>query len=398
MMTKRLFIRKACLLIILIVSAVVIAVFSADCAGYAFAASREKVLEVKQESILYYCGQNYLYNDTYKNALLQAVSVEFDGEKFDATAQNTTITSSKKISDPGAYQCTFTVFDGEKNYTVENVNIRVSKREVAVTVYLNGKTELTIYEGDNVYVAYDYDGAIEGDYSTETVNGVVVRTIHSSAMDSVAYLEYLPTTVIQNYTVAAAHASSKYYTFVYRKSVLNIIEKTVSELSFSSDDKVLVSLFGGEFGSSSELSFVNVGTSETSPQYAEIKQRIDTEYDTSAIKNDYKQIACYTIDVNVNNVQKENVSCNVFVLLDDSAKGKNSYKVIAFYNNGSTEVLNARTINDEYLVFSTKDMGEFVVVTPVQGVKISTYIIVISVAVAFVFLIILLVALFRRKF
>ena len=400
-MTKRTVFVKIGIFACIILCAVLFGILLPNNTSAALAATREKVLAVRQESPLYYCGKDYLntVNDTtVKEAFLQAFSATFDDEEFEIDLTNTEVTCAKSVRDPGTYLCTFVVNDGTKDYTANDVEVKIRKKDVVVTVYLNGSTDLTVMEGDTINISYDYDGAIEGDYHLENTKYGMVRVLNTSVCDSPAYVASLPDYVVQNYTVSAYNATSKYYSFSYQKSTLNIVDQTIPELTLVTNDEILVYLFG-EFSSASKISFVNIGTSSSSPDYMAIKKQIDSQYDSTEIKDGYESVACYSLNVSVNETTAQNVSCNVFIAMDSSIMNRSSYKVIAFYNNGDSEVLNARTINNgTYLVFSAKDMGQFVVVSPVQGVKISTYIIVISIAVVFVLLVIFFVSLFRRKY
>ena len=92
------------------------------------------------------------------------------------------------------------------------------------------------------------------------------------------------------------------------------------------------------------------------------------------------------------------VSGFVRVSLDKSLRNKREYKVIALYNNGDTDILNATLTSSGYLAFSAADMGYFVVAVPTEGISAYTYAIVVVIGVVVIFLVIFFVALFRRKY
>ena len=97
-----------------------------------------------------------------------------------------------------------------------------------------------------------------------------------------------------------------------------------------------------------------------------------------------------------NNVVTESVPAEVAILassLDTSKK----YKVVALYNNGRSEVLDAK-LNDGFLRFNASDMGDFIIVSEIQGLSITYYVLVIVGAVALIVIIILLISVFRRKY
>ena len=108
-------------------------------------------------------------------------------------------------------------------------------------------------------------------------------------------------------------------------------------------------------------------------------------------------LACYSINVNKNEKLVNDVNATVRIKFPEKLSDKNSYSVIALYNNGDTDVLYA-TVSDGYLTFNATDMGDFIVISPVEGISTTTYIIVIGAGVIAVLLIILLVAFFRKKY
>lgn len=359
---------------------------------------REKVLTGEQNKILLYNGENYLDYDDGRDEVLSTFSFKLDGEEIVLNSSNTKISGINSLYKPGKYKCNFEVnYDG-KNYLLENATITLSKRTVIVNTLLNGKSELIIKEGESVTVAYDYSGAIHDDVKIESVSGITVNVLKDNVLNRPAFVESIPTAVTTKHTVVAGYADSDYYDFEYNEAYLTILPNTVTSLAEIIDGEVIVSL-SGTFSITNELEFVNVGVSSSSEDYANVNVKIDKSYGASDLLVNNKAVGCYRINVKQNNIlPNSSVPASIRLTLNTEEKGHSSYQVIAFYNNGTTEVLNATCSKDEVLSFYASDMGDFVIIVPEDGISITTYVIAIISGIVAVLLVILLVAFFRKKY
>ena len=369
--------------------------------GEAAKAAGEQILEVKQASELPYCGKNYLDAMTMKNDFLSAFSFVVDGKEIAPDYEKITVESGSEAVLPGKnYACKITLRDGETDYVADGVTFEIVKRKVKVIVLINGQRNITVDESEagNVKINYDYDGALASDVKTETVNGVSVRTLYDEALTNKAYVAVLPKTPVENYTVTAENARSPYYDFVYEKSYITVVRKTVPELKLTDKDMVTVSL-SGVFSTVYSVEFADVGTSAASKEYAAIKAEVDKKYSASGnLLTDNESIACYSINVvDADGETVNGVPATVRAYIADGVKGRKGYKVIAMYNNGDTDVLNA-SVSGDYIVFEAADMGDFVVISPVEGISVTAYVVAIIAGVAAILIVVILFALFRRKY
>lgn len=364
----------------------------------AFADGRDKEMRISQSEELYYCGEDYLASNRRKNQIYSVFSFRLDGEEISVNPQNINIYCRKNLFVPNTYSVDFVVnYEGE-SYEVDDVKLKISKKIVTVTALLNGQEELVINEGDAISVNYDYDGGAPNDTVTETVNGVQVRTLSDSVLANKAYVVNLPKNTVTKYTVVATSARSDYYDFVYRKTLLTILPVTVPELTVKSNDTILVSV-SGNYGNTSSLVFEDIGVSASSAVHASAWEKIRNIYSGKNILTDYDKIASYRLNVYVSGELPYSATPGIVKInMAKNLQNKNEYKVIALYNNGDSDILDALMSADGELVFGAADMGYFVVVSPTEGVTTYMYIVAIVCGVVFVLLVVFFVALFRRKY
>lgn len=393
---------KVILGITTLVFVITLSLFSLNEKDIAYAREDLNDFSVKQSSNLYYIGENYIISEESKKTFLDAFTFTLNGTEITPDAEKITLISDMNAIKPGKnYKCVFKYFYNDRIYQSEEVSFEISKRNISVTVLLNGTTDLTIEESEikNIKINYDYVGAVDKDVRTETVNGVTVRTLNDDVLTNKAYVETLPKTPVEKYTVVAGNARSDYYNFSYEKSTLTITRTLVPELKLVSENDILVAL-NGSFSSVYSLNFKDIGTSTSSAEYVEIESDVERKYANSGtILTDNEVVACYNISVisSIDGSLADNVSATVRIRLADNLKNKNSYRVIALYNNGNTDILNA-SLSEEYLIFNAADMGDFLIITPIEGIGLTTYIIAGTIGVAAILIVVILVALFRKKY
>lgn len=393
---------KVILGITTLVFVITLSLFSLNEKDIAYAREDLNDFSVKQSSNLYYIGENYIISEESKKTFLDAFTFTLNGTEITPDAEKITLISDMNAIKPGKnYKCVFKYFYNDRIYQSEEVSFEISKRNISVTVLLNGTTDLTIEESEikNIKINYDYVGAVDKDVRIETVNGVTVRTLNDDVLTNKAYVETLPKTPVEKYTVVAGNARSDYYNFSYEKSTLTITRTLVPELKLVSENDILVAL-NGSFSSVYSLNIKDIGTSTSSAEYVEIESDVERKYANSGtILTDNEVVACYNISVisSIDGSLADNVSATVRIRLADNLKNKNSYRVIALYNNGNTDILNA-SLSEEYLIFNAADMGDFLIITPIEGIGLTTYIIAGTIGVAAILIVVILVALFRKKY
>lgn len=395
---KNLYFVIASLLVVVFLIAVLASVCYVPNKKEAYADTIESGVVIEQTEKIYYRAENYLRSNTLKNMIFSAFSFKIDGEEIAVNAEKDNVFSRVGLVSPGTYSVEFRIEHNGNTYYSEDVKLKISKKTVTVTALLNGVENLTVNEGETINVNYNYDGGMGADVIVETVNGVRVNSLKDDVLSSKAYVGNLPTKAVTNYIVAASSARSDFYDFEYKKSVLTILPVVVPELTFKSKNVVLASV-SGDYGVSSSLYFENVGVSASSDTFASAKEKINFLYSGKDIVTKYDMISSYLINVLESGEKPYSaVSGFVRVSLDKSLRNKREYKVIALYNNGDTDILNATLTSSGYLAFSAADMGYFVVAVPTEGISAYTYAIVVVIGVVVIFLVIFFVALFRRKY
>ena len=370
-------------------------------------AARQKVMTVEQTQKVVFCGSDYINasgafcdtdseEDGFNNDLFDSFIFKLDGQTITVTTSAVRVETSEAVRDPGEYALSFIVMYDDVEYTVRSVSFSVAKRTVTVLTLLNGKTELTVKEGDDIFISYDYQNAVPAHTEQVSHNGVSVTEIKSEYISIPAWTDVDMTKPIENCRVVAAHAESRYYDFTYTGAVLTIKPATVANLSYS-DDKATRLILVGDFSVLHSVRFTDVGVDPSSEEYAVISANADVAYKDVGFFDKYEKVGCFSVEIFYNdNVITESVPADVTVLassLDPSEK----YKVLALYSNGRTEVLNA-TMTDGFLRFHAADMGDFIIVSEIKGLSMTYYALVIAGGIGVIVIIILLISVFRRKY
>lgn len=352
-------------------------------------ADMPKEFNITQTAAVYYCGSNYLENnklknlgeDTFSNALYNSLSITFDGVVTAVPHQNITVNNVTEMKVPKTYQTVITVSYGGEDYT-KNLAIDISKAELTVTAKINGLSALEIDEGVNYTTSIVYQGFLGSDnISTLEIPAIIVME---------------PKRPTINFAIIPSGAKSNLYEFVYVKATLTINSNPITEIKNKSGD-VIDLILKGEYSPYCELAFANVGISPSNAVYIKIKQDLDKFYANSGIYEDYKESEAYSINLLIDGIKEENAKSTVTLKLPPRSVGKDKYLVVALYNNGLHEVVSG-VESDGYLTFDAADMGNFVIFTPVEGLK-TTVLIAIGIGiVGGIFLIIILIAIFRRKY
>ncbi len=370
-------------------------------------AARQKVMTAEQSEDVVYCGKNFIdasgkLCDTdvdapgFNNDLFDSFVFKLDGQEIDVSVEDVLFETISSVQNPGQYALPVTVFYDNVYYRVSSVNFAIKKRTVTVLTLLNGKTDLTVNEGDDISISYDYQNAVPAHTMQVSHNGVSVTEIRSEYITIPAWTDVDITRPIENCHVVAAHAESDYYDFVYTGAILTILPATVKTLSFS-DEKSTRLVLVGDFSVLHSMRYTDIGIDPSGEDFSVISANADVIYKDTGFFDKYEKKGCFSVEMFYNNnVVTESVPAEVAILassLDTSKK----YKVVALYNNGRSEVLDAK-LNDGFLRFNASDMGDFIIVSEIQGLSITYYVLVIVGAVALIVIIILLISVFRRKY
>lgn len=353
-------------------------------------------VEILQSEEVFYTGTNYLNNNKFanfasggefQNALYSALTIKVDGqtdiggEKIVIPHQDFTIVSENPIILPKSYNCIVTVLYDAISYE-KNVTIVVSKAELIVRVKINGVTNLEIDEGEQYLTNVEYEGFVLND------------NINTLEIPAIIVME--PKRPILNYAMVASGAKSSLYEFVYEEAILTIKSNPLTELKVKEGEANIL-VIKGHYSPYSELEFVNVGISPANAHYIKIKANLDKYYASSSIYDDYKETEAYSINLQIDGIKEENVNSEIKIKLPQKSIKKEKYLVVAFYNNGLYEVITG-TEKDGILTFNAADLGDFVVFTPVEGIKTTVLIAICIGLIGGFILIIILVSIFRRKY
>ena len=370
-------------------------------------AARQKVLTVEQTQEVVYCGIDFINasgvlcdTDTdkpgFNNDLFNSLVFKLDGQEIVVSADDTTFETVSAVQNPGQYALPVTVFYDNVYYRVSAFNFAIKKRTVTVLTLLNGKTDLTVKEGDEISISYDYGNAVPAHTMQVTHNGVPVTEIRPEYITIPAWTDVDMTRPIEKCRVVAAHAESEYYDFVYTSSLLTIEPATLKTLSFS-DEKTTRLILVGDFSILHSIRYTDVGVNPASEDFSVISANADVIYKDAGFFDKYEKKECFSVEVFYNhNVVMESVPAEVAVYSSSLNDTKN-YKVVALYNNGRSEILDAEFSNG-FLRFNATDMGDFIVVSEIEGLSITYYVLVIVGCIALIVIVILLVSVFRRKY
>lgn len=370
-------------------------------------AARQKVLTVEQTQDVVYCGKDYInvsgaLCDTdadapgFNNDLYTSLVFKLDGQEIDVAADDISFETITAVQNPGQYALPVTVLYDNVYYRVSSFNFSIKKRTVTVLTLLNGKTDLTVKEGDEISISYDYGNAVPAHTVQVTHNGVPVTEIKSEYITIPAWTDVDMTRPIEKCHVVAAHAESDYYDFVYTGALLTIEPATVKTLSFS-DEKTTRLILVGDFSILHSIRYTDIGVNPAGEDFSVISANADVLYKDAGFFDKYEKKECFSVEVFYNNnVVTESVPAEVAVY-SSSLDATKKYKVVALYNNGRSEILDAK-FSDGFIRFNANDMGDFIVVSEIEGLSITYYVLVIVGAIALIVIVILLVSVFRRKY
>ena len=351
-----------------------------------------------QIGALSYNGNSYLSNSTNLEMLLDAYSFKLGNEDIVIKKEHTTVsTSSSDIYKPGIYSITIDTIYNDIDYLIEDVTLTINKSSCTVQTLLNGKTDLTITEGDNIIVAYNYVGALTKDVYEAETNGVKITVLSDTILNYPAYVDYIPTSECTNYKICASKANSDYYDFVYESSNLTIMSYKIPNLETETDESEKVYVYG-QFPTTYSLTALQITASSNNETYTNINTQIDTLYQGTDIVSKYNYLAFYNINILTSNgdIPSSSVSGKVSISIPQTISKYNNLAVIAIYNNGNTDVLKV-TKNNSTISFNADDMGYFVVISPIETVSLLTYVIIGVVGFVFIIIVILCASIFKRK-
>ncbi len=369
-------------------------------------ADKQKTIAIEQTEEVVFSGDVFVDGDgkfpdtdpstaEYENELFNSLVFKIDGQPIPVAPEDVTVSYAGLVSAPKGYPLSFSIEYGGTTYSVKT-SLIVSKRLVTVTTLLNGRTDLTVDEGTDVTLAYNYQNAVSAHTEQLPYDGYSVTSIRDSYLTVPAWADVDTKKPIQRCRVVAAHAASEYYDFKYVASFLTINAKPTRSLTYSADDRTLLVMVGS-FSVLNSVQFTDIGVSSSSGEYSVISAAADVFYKDSGFFDEYEKLGCFSVNVLYdNNAVTEDIPAT-YTVYQPSLSDSRGYKVVALYKNGKSEVLNA-TLTEGYLTFNADDVGDFIVVSPTEGLSNTYLVLAIAGGVGVLVVVILLFSVFRRKY
>lgn len=356
-----------------------------------FASAAPSVMTAVQTEKVEYCAVSYVTRfggfhnfsqEGFENALYSSLEFRLDGVIVEVPPDAVAFSSIDGALTPDVYSDDVTVTYGGEEYGFE-LKFTVSKKQLIVRALINGEQSAVIEEGDSYLTSVVYDGFAGSDTA--------------AVLDAPAIIQREPKMPTPGYTIVPEYAQSALYEFVYvgARIVINANPDTQKTYSVNGEDILLLT---GSFSPYYVLEYSEVGINAASSEYAAMSEKIDRYYGSNRIFEEYRQSDAYKINLYLDGEYAElNDPINLRIKLDPKLTGKKDYLVIHFANDGAHELLKG-TETDGYLSVNTVDLGEFVLLTPIEG---ANTVIIVAICVGVVGLAalgVLLGAIFRRKY
>lgn len=266
------------------------------------------------------------------------------------------------------------------NYAIpdESVTVTINKKVLTVSAYVNSFEKATIYEGEVPRITLNYDGFVGG----ETKANLLVAPT----------LPYIPRTEVFNYEIMPFGAESNNYEIVYRPAYLTIMPKKQTELI--SPDKV--ASISGEYGSYATLEVAQFNADISNPNYYAIYQHVEKNYANTDLLKEYKPALAYGLAISSDETINSDMKL-VKLKLPEKYSAEKTYMVVCVDKAGNTTLLTAYS-EGGYLMFSTTEIGDFVVLTPKNALSPEISLLLILGPIAVVLIGAFLYFLFRRKY
>lgn len=352
----------------------------------AFAADPE--ITVTQNKEVIYCGQSFIYGGSFSsfgeslNPLYEAIEVTVDKKSVAVPVTDFSFSTELDVKVPKTYSTEASIVYEGKTYTVP-VTFTVAKKELMVSAKINGLSYVEIEEGEEYYTTVEYDGFVDGE--------------SEAVLDAPAIIQSAPKLPTTGFTIVPSLASSSLYRFTYVGAVI-VIHANPDKTRTVTENGVDLLTLTGSFSPYYTLEYKHTGINKADVTYAAISEKIEKYYDNIGLFEEYKQVDAFTIDMYLD-ADKVDITetVNVSVRLNDTAAGKKTYKVIHFADDGTYSIINA-TESKGYLNFKTVGFGQYVVLTPIEGANTVTIVALCVVGIAVVLLVVVLFAVFRRKY
>lgn len=351
-----------------------------------------------QNDTVTYCAASYVENgkfvnfsdeeEGFSNGLYSALSFYFDGVEQDIPQEDVTFytTSSallRELRTPGTYKVTVRVIYGSSEYDA-SVTLTISKKTLVARALINGESYAEVLEGETYVTTVVYEG-FEGEDDF-------------TVLDSPAYITREPRMPTTGYPIVPEYGSSSLYDIVYASAVIVITANPDTLRTYEANGETVLKITGS-FSPYYELTFLSLDINVANVNYVAIGEKLERYYTNNGLLNDYKQLKAYSINMYLDaDVAELTDPMNVSIKLDEDLRGYGEYTVVHFATDGTRELLTAKETDDGFVSFNCVELGEFVLMAPIEGVNTIETVALCVVALVVVVIIVLLFALFRRKY
>lgn len=319
------------------------------------------------------------------NPLYSALKFYWDGAETKIDAQDIAFDDNNAYAkNPGQYELAARVEYGGA-LRAFNIKFKISKAPLIARTLINGERQAEISEGDIYEAKVVYEGFVGNDN---------VYTLDAPAI--ISELPKMPTGS-NGFLLVSSGAVSSLYDIRYAGARIIIDSNPLYTMEFTENGANTL-ILSGTFSPNYELEFINTGINPSNEIYAAISEKVDRFYAGSGIFEEYKRYGAFKIGLKLDG---EDVNLTdpitVNMLVDEKLNGKRNLRVLHFAPDGSYETLTA-TANAGYLTFNTVELGEYVLIVPIEGASLTVIIGATVGVVAFLVLVAMFVTVFRRKY
>lgn len=357
-------------------------------------ARAEDDFEIKQIGTVVYDAKNYIgtsktfvnYDVTggYRNELFESLQFKLEGKVIEVDPISVSFSKLMSIQYPGDYTDYVNVFYDGNWYENTPIRFTIGKRKLIVQALIDGETSATVQEGENYVTSISYEGFVGYD--------------DASSLEAPALILTEPKMPTTGYRIVPELAKSSNYEFEYRAATI-VIEANPDFNKKYTENDVDVLILSGQFSPYYTMEYKDVGISATSVDYTKIKDKLDKYYGNGSLFDKYRVSACFTTNLYLDgSVVDLTDPIMISLLLPSNLRGKGTYMLVHFAPGEEVPDLLTGTEKNGYLNFSSVQLGEYVILTPVEGVNINLIIGIVIGIIAVIAIGVIFGAVFRKKY
>lgn len=349
------------------------------------------VMSVSQSQKVVYCALSYIDETgsfvdmgkgSFRNDLYSALEFYLDGNKVSVDHDDVHFTDLQFASEPNVYTAHAAVTYADEDYNVP-ITFTISKRKLIVRALVNGQTSATVKEGEKYTTSVEYEGFVGFD--------------NVNALTAPAYIAKEPKMPTAGYDIVPEYGQSDLYEFEYQAARIVITAAPLSQMAYA-EGGVPILLLQGSFSPYYKVDYADIAISKANSSYVALDEKIEKYYGSNGLLDKYEARKAFRINVYLDDENAELSSpTTVNLKVNDKLAGKKEYILVQFATDGTNNVISA-SVNNGYLTFTTVNMGEYVLFTPIEGVNKVAIIGIVVGIILVAALGIIFGSLFRRKY